>query len=68
MSYKCAISRKETREITAAANLLPIVETVNSVHQMGTRALFIVCNYILGLILENSSIYPFDSPKKDDND
>ena len=68
MFYKCAISRKKTREITAAANLLSIVETVNSVQQIGTRALFIVCNYILGLIWENSSIYPFDSPKKDYND
>ena len=52
-------------EITAGAYLLSIVEIVNSAQQIGTGALLIVNNYILGLIWENDSIYLFDSHSKD---
>ena len=40
---------------------------MNGVQQIGTGALLIVNNYILGLIWRNDSIYLFDSHRKDDN-
>ena len=53
-------------EITAGAYLLSIAEIVNSARQIGTGALLIVNNYILGLIWGNDSIYLFDSHSKDE--
>ena len=58
----------KTGEIIAKAYLLSIVEILNSVQQIGTDALLIVNNHILGLIWENDSIYLFDSHSKDEND
>ena len=52
---------------TAGASLLFTVEIVNSVHQLGTGALLIVKNYILGLTLGIDFIYLFDSQSKDEN-
>ena len=40
----------KTGEITARAYLLSITEIVSSAQQIGTGALLIVNNYILGLI------------------
>ena len=57
----------KTAEITAGAYLLPILEIVNSVQQIGTGALIVVNNYILGLIWGNGSMYIFDSHSKDEN-
>ena len=56
----------KTGEITAEEYLLYIVEIVNGVQQIGTGALLIVNNYILG-IWGNDSIYLFDSHSKDEN-
>ena len=58
----------KTGEITAGAYLLSIAKIVNSVQHIGTGALLIVNNYILGLIWGNDSIYLFDSHSKDEND
>ena len=55
----------KTGEITAGAYLLSIAEIVNIAQQIGTGALCIANNYILGLIWGNDSIYPFDSHSKD---
>ena len=56
----------KTGEITAGANLLSITEIVNIAQQIGTGALLIVNNYILGIILGTGSIYLFDSHSKDE--
>ena len=45
-----------------------MTEIVNSIQQIGTGALLIVNNYILGLSWETDSIYMFDSYSKDEND
>ena len=58
----------KTGEITAGAYLLSIAEIVNSVQHIGTGALLIVNNYILGLIWGNYSIYLLDSHSKNEND
>ena len=55
----------KTGEITAGGYLLSIAEIINSAQQIGTGALLIVNNYILGLIWGNDSIYLFDSHSKD---
>ena len=55
----------KTGEITAGAYLLSITEIVNSAQQIGTGALLIVNNYILGLIWGTDSIYLLDSHSKD---
>ena len=39
-----------TREITAGANLVFINEIVSNCQQIGTEALLIISNYILGLL------------------
>ena len=57
--------KNKTGEITDGAYLLPISEIVNSVQHIGTGALLVVNNYILGLIWGNDSIY---SHSKDEND
>ena len=52
----------KTGEITAEAHLLSIAKIVNNVQQIGTGALLIVSDYILGLIWCIDSIYLlFDS-------
>ena len=56
----------KTGEITAGAYLLSIAEIVNSARQIGTGALLIVNNYVLGIILGTDSIYLFDSHSKDE--
>ena len=56
----------KTGEITARAYLLSITEIVSSAQQIGTGALLIVNNYILGLIWGTDSIYLFDSHCKDE--
>ena len=55
----------KTGEITAGVYLLSVAEIVNIAQQIGTGALFIVNNYILGLIWGNDSIYLFDSHSQD---
>ena len=55
----------KTGEITARAYFLSITEIANSAQQIGTGALLIVNNCILGLIWGNDSIYLFDSHSKD---
>ena len=56
----------KTGEITARAYLLSFTEIVSSAQQIGTGALLIVNNYILGLIWGTDSIYLFDSHCKDE--
>ena len=56
----------KTGEITAGAYLLSIAGIVNSARQIGTGALLIVNNYILGLNWGTDSIYLFDSHSKDE--
>lgn len=55
-------------EITAVAYLLSIVEIVNRVQQNGSDSLFIVNNYIIGIIEENDSKYLFNSHSNNEND
>ena len=55
----------KTGEITARAYLLSFTEIVSSAQQIGTGALLIVNNYILGLIWGTDSIYLLDSHSKD---
>ena len=54
----------KTGEITAGGYLLSIAEIINSAQQIGTGALLIVNNYILGQIWGNDSIYLFDPHSK----
>ena len=58
----------KTGEITAGTYLLSIAEIVNTAQEIGTGALLIVHNYIIGLIWGNNSIYLFDSDSKDQYD
>ena len=55
----------KTGEITAGAYLFSIAEIVNCAQGIGTGALIIVDNYILGLTWGNDYIYLFDSRSKD---
>ena len=52
-------------EITAGAYLLSITEIVSDCQQIGTEALLIINNYILGLVLRNQCFFLFDSHSKD---
>ena len=54
-------------ETTAGAYLISISGIVNGVQQIGAGALFIVKNYIIGLIWGNNSICLFDFHSKDKN-
>ena len=58
----------KTREFTAGQYLLSIVEIVNRVQQNGSDSLFIVNNYIIGIIEENDSKYLFNSHSNNEND
>ena len=49
-SIKVEFQENKVGEITTREYLLSIVEIVNSVHEVGTDALFLVKNYVLGLI------------------
>ena len=55
---------KRTGEITAGAYLVSITETVSDCQELGTRALLIINNYILGLLWGNQC-FLFDSHSKD---
>ena len=70
MTENCLINAEllenKTGEITAGAYLLCITEIVNSAQQIGTGALLILNNYILGLIWGTGSIYLFDFHSKDE--
>ena len=57
----------KTREITGGACFLSIAKIVNRIQQIGTGALLIVNNCILGLIWRIDSIYLFDLHSKDEN-
>ena len=57
----------KTEEITAGQYLISKSEIANGVQQIGTGALVIFNNYILGLIWENYSMYLFHSQSKDEN-
>ena len=48
--------------------MISIVEIVNCFQQIGTSALLIISDYILGQIWGNDSIYLFNSHNKDNND
>ena len=54
-----------TREITAGAYLISIVDIISSCQDRGTGALLIVNDYMLGLLWRNGSFYLFDSHSKD---
>ena len=58
---------KKAGEITAGSYLLSIAESVNSFQHIGTGALLIANNYILGLIWGIDSIHLLDSHSKDEN-
>ena len=64
-SMNVELLENKTGEIITEAYLLSIAEIVNSAQEIGTGALLIVNNYILGLIWGNDSIYLFDSHSKD---
>ena len=56
---------KRTGEITAGAYLVSITEIVSDCQELGTRALLIINNYILGLLRENQC-FLFDSHSDDE--
>ena len=53
-----------TGEITAGAYLVSITEIVRDFQQIGTGALLIINNYILGLLWRNQCFFLFDSRRK----
>ena len=53
-------------EITAGAYLVSISEIVSDCQQIGTGALLIISNYILGLLWGNQCFVLFDSHSKDE--
>ena len=55
-----------TGEITAGAYLASITEIVSNCQQIGTGALLIINNYILGLLCGNQCFFQFDSHSKDE--
>ena len=66
-SANVELLENKTREITGGAYLLSIAKIVNRIQQIGTGALLIVNNCILGLIWRIDSIYLFDLHSKDEN-
>ena len=66
-SIKVEFQENKAGEITTPEYLLSIVEIVNSVHEVGTDALFLVKNYVLGLIWGIDYIYLFALQSKDEN-
>ena len=58
-SIKVEFQENKAGEITTPEYLLSIVEIVNSVHEVGTDALLLVKNYVLGLIWGIDYIYIF---------
>ena len=46
-----------TGELTAGAYVLSTSEIMSDCQQIGTGALFIINNYILGLLLENQCFF-----------
>ena len=66
-SANVELLKNKTREITGGAYLLSIAKIVNRIQQIGTGALLIVNNCILGLIWRTDSIYLFDLHSKDEN-
>ena len=66
-SANVELLKNKTREITGGAYLLSIAKIVNRIQQIGTGALLIVNNCILGLIWRIDSIYLFDLHSKDEN-
>ena len=66
-SIKVEFQENKAGEITTREYLLSIVEIVNSVHEVGTDALFLVKNYVLGLIWGIDYIYLFALQSKDEN-
>ena len=55
-----------TGEITAGVYLVSITEIVSDCQQIGTGALLIINNYILGLLWGNQCFFLFDSQSKDE--
>ena len=55
-----------TGEIIAGAYLVSITEIVSDCQQIGTGALLIINNYILGLLCGNQCFFLFDSHSKDE--
>ena len=53
-----------TGEITAGVYLVSVTETVSDCQQVGTGALLIINNYILGLLWGNQCFFLFDSHSK----
>ena len=53
-------------EVTAGAYLVSITDIVNDCQQIGTGALLIVNNYILGTLWGNQCFITFDSHSKDE--
>ena len=56
----------KTGEITAGAYLVSITEIVSDCQRIGTGALLIISNYILGLLWGNQCFFLFDSHSKDE--
>ena len=66
-SIKVEFQENKAGEITTREYLLSIVEIVNSFHEVGTDALLLVKNYVLGLIWGIDYIYLFALQSKDEN-
>ena len=58
-SIKVEFQENEAGEITTREYLLSIVEIADSVHEVGTDALLLVKNYVLGLIWGIDYLYIF---------
>ena len=62
--------KENAKEITSWTYLFPVAQVASSAHQIGTGALIITSNYVLGiwdLIFGIDSICLFDLSSKDEN-
>ena len=66
MGFFVEFLNNRTAEITAGAYLVSITEFVSDFQQIGTRALLIINNYILGLLWGNQYFFLFHSHSKDE--
>ena len=59
---------KRTEEITAGAYFVSVTEIISNCQHVSNGILFIVNNYVLGLLWGNQCFFVFDSYTNDKND
>ena len=66
LSINVEFLNNRTGEITPGAYLVSVTEIVSEIQQIGTGALFIINDYILGLLWRNQCFFLFDFHSKDE--